>query len=272
MALITVSGQPGCRHGGSSAAGGATPWIRAGYRLAVCASAFADEFGPSVEIPDKAFAPAAVSVVARLAAPAPPGRGRFEGAELPVSRLSRVAPGSCGRPRVAPHRFAHARAPPGASGRPRPPALTRGGTACRSANGSSAGPPRRPIPSIWCAIRSSSKSKASSRSSKVWRRGAGCAEVGLLSPAAEARLQFQMRLKLSAFGIFSSGGASLKNKCFVHPSEQVFANLLDFYRVAWEYEPRSFPGPMGARTAVSRRRSLPISTCPSSISTSSSPP
>jgi hypoxanthine phosphoribosyltransferase len=27
----------------------------------------------------------------------------------------------------------------------------------------------------------------------------------------------------------------------VHPSEEVFANLLDFYRVAWEYEPRSFP-------------------------------
>ena len=28
---------------------------------------------------------------------------------------------------------------------------------------------------------------------------------------------------------------------FVHPSEEVFANLLDFYRVPWEYEPRSFP-------------------------------
>ncbi len=25
------------------------------------------------------------------------------------------------------------------------------------------------------------------------------------------------------------------------PSEEVFANLLDFYRIAWDYEPRSFP-------------------------------
>lgn len=28
---------------------------------------------------------------------------------------------------------------------------------------------------------------------------------------------------------------------FAHPSERVFAELLDFYQVAWEYEPRSFP-------------------------------
>jgi hypoxanthine phosphoribosyltransferase len=32
----------------------------------------------------------------------------------------------------------------------------------------------------------------------------------------------------------------LVHKEFGHPSEQVFANLLDFYRIAWEYEPRSF--------------------------------
>ncbi len=28
---------------------------------------------------------------------------------------------------------------------------------------------------------------------------------------------------------------------FVHPSEEAFADLLDFYGIAWEYEPRSFP-------------------------------
>jgi len=28
---------------------------------------------------------------------------------------------------------------------------------------------------------------------------------------------------------------------FGHPSEQVFANLLDFYGIAWDHEPRSFP-------------------------------
>ena len=28
---------------------------------------------------------------------------------------------------------------------------------------------------------------------------------------------------------------------FVHPVEAVFAKILDFYGVAWEYEPRTFP-------------------------------
>lgn len=28
---------------------------------------------------------------------------------------------------------------------------------------------------------------------------------------------------------------------FAHPSERTFADLLDFYEVAWEYEQRSFP-------------------------------
>ncbi len=33
----------------------------------------------------------------------------------------------------------------------------------------------------------------------------------------------------------------VERKAFGHPSEEVFANLLDFYRIAWDYEPRSFP-------------------------------
>ena len=28
---------------------------------------------------------------------------------------------------------------------------------------------------------------------------------------------------------------------FVHPSEEQFARILDFYRIPWEYEPRTFP-------------------------------
>ncbi|GAB4526398.1 MAG: hypothetical protein Fur0018_11650 [Anaerolineales bacterium] len=28
---------------------------------------------------------------------------------------------------------------------------------------------------------------------------------------------------------------------FVHPAEEVFARILDFYGIAWEYEPRTFP-------------------------------
>ncbi len=75
------------------------------------------------------------------------------------------------------------------------------------------------------------------------------AERGFLSPAAEQQLQFQMRLKLARFGLVPSGNVTLRKKIFAHASEEMFANLLDFYRIAWEYEPRSFPvqyGPDGA--------------------------
>jgi cytidylate kinase len=66
-------------------------------------------------------------------------------------------------------------------------------------------------------------------------------ERGYLSGAAEAQLQFQMRLRLARFGIAPPDKVSLRNKIFANQSEQMFANLLDFYRIAWEYEPRSFP-------------------------------
>jgi hypothetical protein len=66
-------------------------------------------------------------------------------------------------------------------------------------------------------------------------------EQGLLSAAAEAKLQFQTRLELARHGIVPAGRAHLKQIVFGHPSEEVFANLLDFYRIQWLYEPRSFP-------------------------------
>jgi len=66
-------------------------------------------------------------------------------------------------------------------------------------------------------------------------------ESGLLSPAAEAQVQFQVRLKLARYGIVPPDRVTLTRKEFGHPSEEVFANLLDFYRIAWDYEPRSFP-------------------------------
>ena len=69
----------------------------------------------------------------------------------------------------------------------------------------------------------------------------GLKERGYLSHAAEAQLQFQMRLKLARYGMVPPGNVTLRNKMFAHPSEEMFANLLDFYRIPWEYEPRSFP-------------------------------
>jgi hypothetical protein len=76
----------------------------------------------------------------------------------------------------------------------------------------------------------------------------GLASRGFLSPAAEAQLQFQMRYRLARYGLSPSGNAALRKRIFAHHSEEMFANMLDFYRIAWEYEPRSFPiqsGPNG---------------------------
>jgi len=69
----------------------------------------------------------------------------------------------------------------------------------------------------------------------------GLVERGFFSPSAEQQLQFQMRLKLARFGIVPPGNVTLRKKMFANQSEEMFANLLDFYRIAWEYEPRSFP-------------------------------
>ena len=72
-------------------------------------------------------------------------------------------------------------------------------------------------------------------------RSARLIERGFLSAAAEAQLQFRCRLRLSKHGIVPPDKVALPRKSFAHPSEEIFANLLDFYRIPWEYEPRSFP-------------------------------
>ena len=82
-------------------------------------------------------------------------------------------------------------------------------------------------------------------------KSAGLRELGFLSNAAEMQLQFQTRMRLARFGIVPPGNVTLRKKMYAHSSEEMFANLLDFYRIAWEYEPRSFPiqqGPDGAIT------------------------
>ena len=69
----------------------------------------------------------------------------------------------------------------------------------------------------------------------------GLLEAGPLPLEVEAQVQFEIRLRLARFGIVPPDRVRVPNKEFSHPSEEVFANLLDFYRIAWDYEPRSFP-------------------------------
>jgi hypoxanthine phosphoribosyltransferase len=72
-------------------------------------------------------------------------------------------------------------------------------------------------------------------------RSTGLLERGTLPAAVEAQVQFQARLQLAKFGLAPPVGASLTTRAFSHPTEEIFANLLDFYRIRWQYEPRTFP-------------------------------
>jgi hypothetical protein len=50
-----------------------------------------------------------------------------------------------------------------------------------------------------------------------------------------------VRFRLARYGFVPPANITLRKKIFANQSEEMFANLLDFYRIAWEYEPRSFP-------------------------------
>ena len=66
-------------------------------------------------------------------------------------------------------------------------------------------------------------------------------QEGLLAPNAADEIEFETRLQLAKRGIVPAGRARVTRASFGHPSEEMFANLLDFYRIQWDYEPRSFP-------------------------------
>jgi hypothetical protein len=69
----------------------------------------------------------------------------------------------------------------------------------------------------------------------------GLLDAEPLSAPAVAGVQFRMRLQLARYGLVPPDRVCVEHKPFGHPSEEVFAKLLDFYRIGWEYEPRSFP-------------------------------
>jgi cytidylate kinase len=67
------------------------------------------------------------------------------------------------------------------------------------------------------------------------------ADFGMVSneTAERARLRNQIRLVRSLTKLSIEQNQSLMQ--FAHPSEMVFARLLDFYGIRWQYEPRTFP-------------------------------
>ncbi len=237
MALITISGQPGCRHDEvARTVAQSLPFepVTEGRLREI----FAQEFGRD-GVPDKAFAAAAVSVIASLAT-----KHHLivsaDGAEL----LFQEFPGLLRVQVVAPERrrtgtlmLEHRLERPAAYALLRQ--LESAQRDARRKRFNRSATPSHTFDLVCNTERLEPEGVADLICHAVRHRG--LLEAGLLSAAAEAHLQFQVRLKLAKYGMQPPGQVSLKKAAFVHPSEEVFANLLDFYRVEWEYEPRTFP-------------------------------
>jgi len=231
MALVTVSGHCGC----PTAEAARIAAQRLGWRLlssTQIASAIEAEFGPAGAIPGKAWLDVLAAVLARAA--------RDEHLVIAADgpeRLSRFFPGLMFRVLVtAPQAY---RA--GSLMIDRRLERTAALETLRSMERHFGRATIRPemFDMVLNAEHLPSEAMAGLIGAAV--EALGLAERGHLSAAAEAQLQFQLRLRLARHGIAPSAAISLPRKQFAHPSEEVFANLLGFYRIAWEYEPRSFP-------------------------------
>ncbi len=238
MAFVSISGEPGCRH---------EELARAVAQRLRCAlvteetleSTIAAEFGTPGEISDKAWPHLATSIVAKLGT-----QEHLVISSIGSELLLRNIPGMLRVHVVAPESrrignvmvdcgLERAEAKQRLREMEKEAALTRkkrfGRTASRVES----------FDLVMNADALSVEQMPEVLESAV--RAKGLLESGLLTAAAEAQIQFQVRLKLARYGIVPPDRLQVRRKEFGHPSEEVFANLLDFYRIAWDYEPRSFP-------------------------------
>jgi cytidylate kinase len=238
MALITVSGEPGCRSG--EVARLAAQRLGFEHLSAQRLDALLDEeFGPRNGAPAKAWPRMAASVLLRLATEANLAIG-VDGAE----RLFENYPALLRVRIVAPRnrRIGNVMLDGGLD---RPAArrqLLERESEIRDIRRKRFGRATAPPESFDLTLNAESLDGAHMADLVVAAaQSRDLAGHGFLPRAAEAHLQFRIRLQLARYGIHRRGQAAFRKTVFSHPSEQIFANLLDFYRIAWEYEPRSFP-------------------------------
>jgi cytidylate kinase len=238
MAFISVSGEPGCRH---------EELARAVAQRLQCelvtesklADLIASEFGEPSRIPEKAWPDLAASILARLGAEHHLVLSSI-GAELLLRglpgtlRLHVIAPEPC---RLGNVMLDRGLTRPEAKERLREMEKDQVLARKRRFGGSGSRAPGFDL--VMNADALSTDNILDVLESAV--RSKGLLEAGPLSLQDEAQVQFQIRLRLARFGIVPPDRVRVPAKEFGHPSEEVFANLLDFYRIAWDYEPRSFP-------------------------------
>jgi hypothetical protein len=219
MAFLAVSGEPGCRQDElARLAAERLQWEL--VTEADLSRMMVNEFGESVRIPDQAWMPLAVSLLAGL------GSGRnlvicstgaeTLGADLPdVLRVHVTAPEKVRLENLV---------------------------SDRGLNRSEAKASLRKMAAAQALTRKRRcGKKASPNTCFDVIVNSLALEAGPLSAQAAAGIQFKVRLRLARYGLVPRDRVHAERKAFGHPSEEVFANLLDFYRITWDYEPRSFP-------------------------------
>jgi len=238
MALVAVSGHPGCRFEEVARLSAQ----RLGFELLTQARIQAlvlQEFGQGVEIPDKAYPSLVTSMLARLATEHHVVYCAFGGEVNPkhfpgTLRVHVVAPENV---RVG-NLMVDRRLDKAAARQ----LLLEIEAAERTERKARFGKSRATAESFDLVLNAEAlTSDQMAELVETTVRSLALVERGYLSAGGEAQLQFQMRLRLARFGIVPPGSVTLRRKIFANPSEEIFANLLDFYRIPWEYEPRSFP-------------------------------
>ena len=238
MALIAVSGHPGCRY--EEVARIAAQ--RLGFELLTQArmqDLAVQEFGAETRIPDRAWSSLVTAVLARVATEHHlvycASGGELQSRHFPgMLRVHVVAPESV---RIGNLMLDHRMERPAARQQ-----LLESESAERAARRARFGKTRATAELFDLVLNAEAlTSEQMAELIETAVASTGLKERGYLSHAAEAQLQFQMRLKLARYGLVPPDKITLRNKMFANLSEEIFANLLDFYRIAWEYEPRSFP-------------------------------
>jgi hypothetical protein len=237
MALIAVTGEPGCRYEEA----GRIAAMRLRYELVTdlrLASLIEEQFG-AIDYPPRAYADLTASVIARLATEhhlviaaqhADAMVRRIEGAfRVHLTAAEDVRAGN----------LMLARQLTRSEARDELRALDKQRKADRRARFAPAAAGTSPFDLVINGGTMEPEQIAELVAAAV--RSLALEERGLFNGAVEAQLQFDLRFRLARRGILPVGVAGPPRKPFMHPSEQVFANLLNFYRIAWEYEPRTFP-------------------------------
>jgi Cytidylate kinase-like family len=239
MAFIAVSGEPGCRH--DELARMATQRLQCELvSESDLQKMMAAQFGESSRMPDRAWRPLAASILASLGLDHPHLVVCCAGAELlapdlpALFRFHVVAPESIRLDNlVSDCRISRAEA------RIRLRKMASEQSQIRKRR---FGQRTSPATSFDVVVNAQAMGAAEMVDVLVCAvRSQGLLEAAPLSAAAAAEVQFQVRLQLARYGIVPPDRVRVERKAFGHPSEEVFANLLDFYRIAWDYEPRSFP-------------------------------